>query len=235
MKVLPGKPATVEQRHLDAGKGTELPLSQQSQPAEPGQNSLQPDRRYLQRHLSAGELTPRSRRIASYGEVFVSQIIAARFRADGWTCCGKIPRTGNDGFHFTAAEVDFATTNEKDPQFLRRPVAAPVYPPGFIAADRNGTTTTLGRGGSDIPPPFRRSAAGSQSRNLDGRQRDDDRRPRMTNNARIIPQISYQEAMELSHFGAKVILSADDTAGDAERDPRLDQKTPLPRLTKAPD
>ena len=42
--------------------------------------------------------------------------------------------------------------------------------------------------------------------------------PRLTSNARIIPNISYQEAMELSHFGgAKGHLSTDNTTGNESK------------------
>ena len=78
--------------------------------------------------------------------------------------------------------------------------------PGFIAADKNGVTTTLGRGGSDYTAAIIASALNAKMleiwTDVSGMMTAD---PRLTNNARIIPNISYQEAMELSHFGAKVI------------------------------
>ncbi len=78
--------------------------------------------------------------------------------------------------------------------------------PGFIAADKNGVTTTLGRGGSDYTAAIIASALNAKKlevwTDVSGMMTAD---PRLTNNARIIPNISYQEAMELSHFGAKVI------------------------------
>ena len=78
--------------------------------------------------------------------------------------------------------------------------------PGFIAADKNGVTTTLGRGGSDYTAAIIASALHAKVleiwTDVSGMMTAD---PRLTSNARIIPNISYQEAMELSHFGAKVI------------------------------
>jgi aspartokinase/homoserine dehydrogenase 1 len=78
--------------------------------------------------------------------------------------------------------------------------------PGFIASDRNGITTTLGRGGSDYTAAILASALDASIleiwTDVSGMMTAD---PRLTSNARIIPHISYQEAMELSHFGAKVI------------------------------
>ena len=78
--------------------------------------------------------------------------------------------------------------------------------PGFVAADLNGVTTTLGRGGSDYTAAIIAAASGAESveiwTDVSGMMTAD---PRLVPNAKIIPHISYQEAMELSHFGAKVI------------------------------
>src|SRR4029077_12910465 len=78
--------------------------------------------------------------------------------------------------------------------------------PGFVASDKNGITTTLGRGGSDYTAAILASAVNASVleiwTDVSGMMTAD---PRLTANARIIPHISYQEAMELSHFGAKVI------------------------------
>src|SRR4029077_15347300 len=78
--------------------------------------------------------------------------------------------------------------------------------PGFVASDKNGITTTLGRGGSDYTAAILASAVNASVleiwTDVSGMMTAD---PRLTANAKIIPAISYQEAMELSHFGAKVI------------------------------
>jgi aspartokinase/homoserine dehydrogenase 1 len=78
--------------------------------------------------------------------------------------------------------------------------------PGFISSDQHNHTTTLGRGGSDYTGAI--YAAALQASVLEiwtdvsGMMTAD---PRLVNNARPIHRISYQEAMELSHFGAKII------------------------------
>jgi aspartokinase/homoserine dehydrogenase 1 len=78
--------------------------------------------------------------------------------------------------------------------------------PGFIAADATGAATTLGRGGSDYTAAILAAGIGAQLleiwTDVSGMMTAD---PRIVSNVKIIPQISYQEAMELSHFGAKVI------------------------------
>ncbi len=78
--------------------------------------------------------------------------------------------------------------------------------PGFIAANAEGDNTTLGRGGSDYSAAL--LAAGLDASQLeiwtdvDGFMSAD---PRVIKRAYCIDQLSYAEAMELSHFGAKVI------------------------------
>ncbi|MEO5646849.1 MAG: aspartate kinase, partial [Chitinophagaceae bacterium] len=76
----------------------------------------------------------------------------------------------------------------------------------FIAADSNGYTTTLGRGGSDYTASIIASSINASQlqiwTDVSGMMTAD---PRLVMNAKPIPSISYQEAMELSHFGAKVI------------------------------
>ncbi|MEK7122333.1 MAG: aspartate kinase [Patescibacteria group bacterium] len=77
---------------------------------------------------------------------------------------------------------------------------------GFIGSTYDGRTTTLGRGGSDYTASLF-GAALSASRieiwtDVDGVMTSD---PRKVSDARIVSQMTYEEAMELSYFGAKVI------------------------------
>ena len=77
---------------------------------------------------------------------------------------------------------------------------------GFVAAAKGGLTTTLGRGGSDYTAAL--LAAGLQAEaieiwtDVDGVLTTD---PRKVKKAFTIPTMTYGEAMEMSHFGAKVI------------------------------
>jgi aspartokinase/homoserine dehydrogenase 1 len=78
--------------------------------------------------------------------------------------------------------------------------------PGFIAANAQGITTTLGRGGSDYSAAIYAAAIKASVleiwTDVSGMLTAD---PRLVNTAKVIPQVSYAEALELSHFGAKVI------------------------------
>jgi aspartokinase/homoserine dehydrogenase 1 len=77
---------------------------------------------------------------------------------------------------------------------------------GFIASTVNGITTTLGRNGSDYTASIICAGAGAERveiwTDVDGVLSAD---PRCVKNAYVIPELSYQEAMELSYFGAEVI------------------------------
>jgi aspartokinase/homoserine dehydrogenase 1 len=78
---------------------------------------------------------------------------------------------------------------------------------GFIASTKKGETTTLGRSGSDYTASIIAAALDVHDiviwTDVDGVMTAD---PRVTPDAFPIPSISYEDAMELSHFGAKVIF-----------------------------
>jgi aspartokinase/homoserine dehydrogenase 1 len=201
------KLAIIEQRHLEAVKQL-LPVAQQSQVLSLVKTACNEIEDICNGIFLLGELTPRSKdRISSYGEWLSSQIIASRFKADKidnvWKDARELIVTNSN---FSAAEVDFAITKEKIKVFFSSQTASLFVLPGFIASDKNGITTTLGRGGSDYTAAILASALNATTleiwTDVSGMMTAD---PRLTNNARIIPHISYQEAMELSHFGAKVI------------------------------
>jgi bifunctional aspartokinase / homoserine dehydrogenase 1 len=201
------KLTVVEQRHLDAVKQL-LPVAGQSQLLSLVKKACNEIEDICNGIFLLRELTARSKdRIASYGEWLSSQIIAARFNTAGvpaqWIDARTLIRTNSN---FTAAEVDYAVTNQQVHQYFNKAENALFILPGFIASDANGITTTLGRGGSDFTAAIMASALDATVleiwTDVSGMMTAD---PRLTSNARIIPQISYQEAMELSHFGAKVI------------------------------
>ncbi|MDH5366428.1 MAG: bifunctional aspartate kinase/homoserine dehydrogenase I, partial [Cyclobacteriaceae bacterium] len=78
--------------------------------------------------------------------------------------------------------------------------------PGFVASTIEGETTTLGRGGSDYTAAILAASLKSDKleiwTDVSGMMTAD---PRLVSSAYAINNISYEEAMELSHFGAKVI------------------------------
>lgn len=154
------------------------------------------------------ELSPRTLdRIVGYGEILSTNIIAAKFDSLGIENVLRDTREliitdSNFGF----ATVNFEKTNSQIRDSFKNSSAKLHILPGFIAADINGATTTLGRGGSDYTAAILAAALDAEVleiwTDVSGMMTAD---PRFVRNVREIRRISYREAMELSHFGAKVI------------------------------
>ncbi|GAA4018819.1 bifunctional aspartate kinase/homoserine dehydrogenase I [Hymenobacter fastidiosus] len=197
----------IEQRHLTAVQEL-IPVATRSAALSQIKQRCNELEAICDSVFALGELSARTLdRLMSFGELMSSQLVTERLRSLGiahaWQDSRQLIRT-NSRFGF--AEVDFDTTNQQIHDFLAA-TPAPIYlVPGFIAADASGTTTTLGRGGSDYSGAI--YAAALRARRLEiwtdvsGMMTAD---PRLVRHARPIPHISYQEAMELSHFGAKVL------------------------------
>lgn len=102
-------------------------------------------------------------------------------------------------------DVDFEVTNRQILEYFAKTTSLQCVT-GFIASTTEGVTTTLGRGGSDYTASIIGAAIDATVieiwTDVDGMMTAD---PRKVANAFTIPSISYAEAMELSHFGAKVI------------------------------
>ncbi|MCL2229727.1 MAG: bifunctional aspartate kinase/homoserine dehydrogenase I [Treponema sp.] len=78
---------------------------------------------------------------------------------------------------------------------------------GFIGSTKEGYTTTIGRDGSDLTAAVFASALGAKKleiwSDVDGLLTAD---PEHVKNAFLIKEVSYAEAMEISHFGARVLF-----------------------------
>ena len=197
----------VEQRHLEAVKAL-IPVTQQSSVLSWVKQRCNEIEDICNGVFLLGELSARTKdRIVSFGELLSSKIIAARLNAqgieNGWVDSRELIRTDA---HYGSAVVDFSVTNSLCNDFFTAAVGRLFIVPGFVAADGKGNTTTLGRGGSDYTAAIIAGAVSAQTleiwTDVSGMMTAD---PRLVPNARILPNISYQEAMELSHFGAKVI------------------------------
>lgn len=107
---------------------------------------------------------------------------------------------------FTNAGVDFSKTNVKIASFFQNSNQTVKIITGFIAATPLQETTTLGRGGSDYTAAIVAAALNASGleiwTDVNGIMSAD---PRKISDAFTIPVMSYAEAMEMSHFGAKVI------------------------------
>ena len=158
---------------------------------------------FLLRELSARTLD----RITSFGEILSTVIVAAEFDSlqieNVWTDSRQLVKTdSNYGF----AAVDFGKTNANIKNYFQTSESKLHITQGFIASDAGNITTTLGRGGSDYTGAIVAAALDAEIleiwTDVSGMMTAD---PRVVRNIRRIPKITYREAMELSHFGAKVI------------------------------
>jgi bifunctional aspartokinase / homoserine dehydrogenase 1 len=131
---------------------------------------------------------------------------------------------------FTHAAVLFRKTNRRTNAHFRRlfrksPRAIPIVT-GFIGATEDGQTTTIGRNGSDYSASIIGAAVGASMieiwTDVDGVLSAD---PRIVPSAFVLPQMTYEEAMELSYFGAKVLHSATIAPAVARRIPILIKNT----------
>jgi aspartokinase/homoserine dehydrogenase 1 len=103
------------------------------------------------------------------------------------------------------AKVDFKISNQKISEYFENCKNLPVAT-GFIASTSKNDTITLGRGGSDYTAAIIGAALNCKEieiwTDVDGVMTAD---PRKVPKAFYIPALTYQEIMELSHFGAKVV------------------------------
>jgi aspartokinase/homoserine dehydrogenase 1 len=152
------------------------------------------------------EATPRVLdSILSYGERLSAVLVAAAARDAGLQAEARDAReliVTDDGFG--RARVDLESTFSRIRAGMRAG-ATPVIT-GFIGATPEGETTTLGRGGSDYTASLLGAALGAEAveiwTDVDGVMSAD---PRLVPSAVALTHLSYEELMELSHFGAKVI------------------------------
>jgi aspartokinase/homoserine dehydrogenase 1 len=148
--------------------------------------------------------------IAGYGEIWSARQIAAFFKRT----LGK----SHDVLFLNARDVLVIEHTEMGPVTvwdLSRQKLAAALPPGFggiavitgfVASDKNGLPTTLGRNGSDYSASIFGALLDADEvhiwTDVDGVMSGD---PRQVPEATIIDEMSYSEAMELAYFGAKVI------------------------------
>ena len=156
-----------------------------------------------------GELTPKSvDLILATGEKLSSKIIAEYFKLNGLnsTHCDSTKVIKTDS-NFNSAELDFNETKKQIDAFIESNLNIDYFVcGGYIASDNDGNITTLGRGGSDYTAAVISWAISAESleiwTDVDGILTCD---PRLVPTAKLLTQVSYQEAAELAYFGAKVL------------------------------
>lgn len=147
--------------------------------------------------------------IVSYGEQLSSRLLAEVLKAkDVNTRQVDSRRLIVTDDEYGAAQPIWEETAELVRLELRPSIAAGEVPimGGFIAGNRAGETTTLGRGGSDYSAALVAAALDASElqiwTDVTGVMTCD---PRICGDARTIPNLSYEEAAELAYFGAKVL------------------------------
>ncbi len=197
----------IENRHIDAVRGL-IPIQLQSSTLSLVKRACNELEDICNGIFLLNECSSRTKdKIVSYGELLSSQIITAALNAQQkkceWVDARSLIRT-NDNFGLAA--VNFTETYPAIKNFFAESNSNLFVVPGFIASTGKNITTTLGRGGSDYTSAIIAAAVDAAFleiwTDVSGMMTAD---PRIVSNVKHIPEISYQEAMELSHFGAKVI------------------------------
>jgi aspartate kinase len=150
--------------------------------------------------------------IAATGELVSSRIVAATLASRGVDAAWVDARAAIlTQVEFTSAAPDMSATVQATCDVCRPVLAAGRVPVlgGFVGATKDGITTTLGRGGSDFSGAIVGAALGASEiqiwTDVDGMLTAD---PRIISDVQVVPHLSFAEASELAHFGAKVLHPA---------------------------
>ena len=186
--------------------------------AETGEESTRADLDRISQELAdlisgvvlLGQLTPRTLdRIIAAGEKLSVRLFAVALRGQG------LSSSALDADTFLETDDDFGRANPLG-GVADRTITAALRPllevgevpvvTGFCGHAPDGATTTLGRGGSDLTATYIASAIGADEvtiwTDVDGVYSAD---PRVIPEARVIPQLNYREAAEISFYGAKML------------------------------
>lgn len=143
--------------------------------------------------------------VVSYGEIISTTVVSHYFNHAGlknnWIDVRNFIKTDNN---YRDANVDW----EKTQQFISKGIKKKALniTQGFLGSDENNFTTTLGREGSDYTAAIFAYCLSAESvtiwKDVPGVLNAD---PRYFENAVLLNQISYREAIELAFYGASVI------------------------------
>ncbi len=144
--------------------------------------------------------------VLSFGERNAAFLISLALRQNGvnarYLDARKIIKTNK---RFGSASVNLDLTHKKISEYFSQNTEIQIVT-GFISSSKGGLTTTLGRGGSDYTASLLAYCLDAELieiwTDVNGVLTAD---PRKVRKAFTIPQLTYMEAMEMAHFGAKVI------------------------------
>ena len=198
--------AEIEKRHLDTVREL-IPVTDQSgviSSVKAKLNNLESlcEGAYLLSELSEKTASV----IASFGEVLSSYIISEVAKVEGLDLILQDSREYITTVKAEKVTLNYEVTNNNIQSFVKANTHKVVLFPGFVAKTEEGEPTTLGRGGSDFTAAILAAAVNAEElliyTDVSGMFTAN---PRVVKQAKAVSHISYQEAMELSHFGAKVI------------------------------
>lgn len=143
--------------------------------------------------------------IVSYGELISTTVLSHYMNFMGiqtqWIDVRNFVKTNSN---YRDAEVDWDLTQQNISKNVKRKILNITQ--GFLGSDENNFTTTLGREGSDYTAAIFAYCLGAESvtiwKDVPGVMNAD---PRYFENASLLNQISYREAIELAFYGATVI------------------------------
>lgn len=196
-----------EKRHLQAVKAL-IPVKDQSSILSKVKNELNRLETLYEGVYLLNELSNKTRHvIAGFGEILSSLILTEYFRSLGnnvqfadardLIVCKNVNEK---------VQVNYEKTNKNIEEYFAKHKADLYVVPGFVAKNEQGVPSTLGRGGSDFTAAIFAGALNVERlivyTDVDGMYTAN---PNVVSQAYPLRKISYEEAMELSHFGAKVL------------------------------
>jgi aspartokinase/homoserine dehydrogenase 1 len=190
----------IEERHLKVIREL-IPVSNQSGVLGHVKKMLNKLEATLEGVFLINELsTKTSDKIVSFGELLSSFIVVEAMKNQGFDAELK------NAQELIVTDENFDQTNKNIETFFKNNKHQINVLPGFVAKTESGEPTTLGRGGSDYTAAIIAAASNASVleiwTDVSGMYTAN---PKFVQQAFPIKNISYQEAMELSHFGAKVL------------------------------
>lgn len=196
----------IAQKHLEIVRGV-IPVKDQGSVIGEVKALLNELSDFVQGAYLVHEISPRTLdSVLSFGERLSAYIIcealkAAKVKARYIDARKVLISNNRHGSALVDKQVSYANIQSES-----RKSDGLMVVTGFIASTSSGDTTTLGRGGSDLTAALFGAALSADEieiwSDVDGVMTAD---PRKVKDALRIPQMTYEEAMEMSHFGAKVI------------------------------
>ena len=196
----------VETRHLDVIKEL-IPVVSQSAIISKVKSELNKLESLCEGVFLLSELSPKTESvITSFGEMLSSFIISEAAKVKELDIVLKDARDYIITTEASKVTIDYEETNFRIKRYVQDNKHQISLFPGFVARTSEGEPTTLGRGGSDFTAAILAAAVHAEKlqiwTDVSGMYTAN---PKLVKQAKPVAHISYQEAMELSHFGAKVI------------------------------